>query len=331
MMDLSNLQKKILELMSDGKFHSGNEIAKKLRTNRSNVWGQIKGLSSIGLDVSAVRGQGYRFQSSLELLDQETIKSGLSNNGRENLSDLEIYQEIGSTNSYLMENAANLDNGAVCLAEFQSAGRGRSGRAWISPFAANINFSVLWHYQKGASSIGGLSLAMGVAILRALRVYCITGLGLKWPNDVLYHDQKLAGILIEVSGDSHGPCNVVTGVGLNWHMPDHICHSIDQKWTDMKKVLGSGYPKRNHLVSRLLNEILPILASYDKTSLTPYLEEWRGSDCMINKNASLYWGDRRIYGRVQGIDNDGMIILQTENGKIQRYASGEVSFKYEIP
>lgn len=330
-MSLSNLQKKMLELMSDGKFHSGNEIAKKLGTNRSMVWGQMKGLSRMGVDVSAVRGHGYRIQSSFELLDQETIESGLSDWGRENLSKLEIYPEITSTNNHLMENAANFDSGTVCLAEFQSAGRGRSGRKWISPFAANIYFSVLWHYQKGASSIGGLSLAIGVAILRALRVYCTTGLGLKWPNDILYHDQKLAGILIEVSGDSHGPCDVVTGIGLNWQMPNHLCHSIDQKWTDLKKVLGAACPKRNHLVSRLLNEILPVLASYDKTGLTPYLEEWRGSDCMANRKASLYWGDHRIIGRIQGIDNQGMIIVETEDGKKKHCASGEISFKHEIP
>ncbi len=329
-MYLSKLQKKVLVLMSDGKFHSGNEIAEKLGTSRAVVWNQVKGLSRLGIDMNAVTGRGYRIQRAVELLDSEKIRGGLSSHALQYLSDLEIHDEIDSTNSYLMDQVGGFSNATVCLAESQSAGKGRTGRKWISPFAANIYMSVLWHFQCGVAAIAGLSLAMGVAVIRALQPYSITGLGLKWPNDVLRRDQKLAGILVEVSGDTHGPCKAVIGFGLNWRMPAHVGSSIDQKWTDMESIMGSARPQRNVLVPQLLNSVLPIIANYDKNGLAPYLDEWRKSDCMTNKEVCLYLGGHQINGRVEGIDNEGMIVMQTDSQGLRRFASGEVSFRHVV-
>ena len=316
--------------MGDGKFHSGNEIAEKFGTSRAVIWNQVKGLRRLGIDLNAVTGRGYRMQHSVELLDSEKIKGGLSLEAQKYLYELEIHDEIDSTNSYLMDHLSGFSSGAVCLAEFQSAGKGRTGRKWVSPFAANIYLSVLWYFQNGVAAIAGLSLAMGVAVMRALQPYCIEGLGLKWPNDILHSDQKLAGILVEVSGDTHGPCKAVIGIGLNWHMPVREGLSIDQKWTDMESIMGSARPPRNLLVSQLLNSIFPIIAKYDKNGLAPYLDEWRKSDCMIDKEVCLNLGEHQIYGCVEGIDDEGMIVVQTETQGRQRFASGEISFRHEI-
>ena len=109
----------------------------------------------------------------------------------------------------------------VCFAEHQSAGKGRRGRQWVSPFGSNIYMSILWRFQQdGIACTAGLSLAVGVAVIRALKTYGFNEVGLKWPNDIYCQGKKLGGILIEVSGEADGPCAVIIGLGLNLFLPE---------------------------------------------------------------------------------------------------------------
>jgi BirA family biotin operon repressor/biotin-[acetyl-CoA-carboxylase] ligase len=241
------------------------------------------------------------------------------------MSELEIFSEIGSTNSYLIARAqTDAKSGAVCFSETQTAGKGRRGRQWISPQGQNIYGSFLWRFSSG-EHLNGLSLAIGVGVIRALTKYGISGVELKWPNDIYSNGKKLGGILIEVTTHSNGNASAIIGLGLNLNLPKEI-DGITQAYTNLSEIAPYVNLQRNQLVAQLLNELLPIVATFEKQGLAAYLDEWREYDCLCGKQAMLFAGTRKISGIVQGVDENGLLKLQRENGEIQTFASGEVSF-----
>lgn len=326
-MTISDHQKKILSLLADGEFHSGSSLAETLGVSRSAVWKQLHGLSELGLEPIAVSGKGYRLERPIEFLCRERIESSLDPNILSAVSSIEIHERLDSTNTHLLELAKRQAlSGTVCLAEFQVAGKGRRGRYWVSPFGSNIYLSVLWRFQNGPAAISGLSLAVGISVIRALAQFDISGIGLKWPNDIYWHGHKLGGILIEVTGEAHGPCAAVIGIGLNVFLPDRQAASIDQAWTDLYRIMEGASISRNRLTGTLLNELVPILADYEVNGLQAYLDEWRSYDCMHGLPVRLYQGDVAIAGHAGGIDDNGLFRLITHDQKMCSFASGEVSF-----
>ena len=313
--------------MADGGFHSGAELAKRLQISRSSVWKQLYALSELGLESSAVTGKGYRLNRPIELLDNFKINKALSIDAKLFISRVEIYDQIESTNNYLVKLAQeNPASGIVCLAEYQSSGRGRRGRTWVSPFGSNIYLSVLWRFEKGPAAISGLSLAAGIAVVRALKQLSIKGIGLKWPNDIYWQEKKLGGILIDVSGETDGPCVAVIGIGLNIFIPEQQALGIDQGWTDLTQIMGQTGFSRNELAASLLNELLPVIAHFENEKIQSYLDQWREYDCMSGKSVTLFMGEKKFTGVVMGIDDNGMLLLQRPDGVTQVFASGEVSF-----
>lgn len=259
------------------------------------------------------------------LLNAARINAHLTSVTRALISQFEILPQIDSTNSYLMNRAqTNAPTGCVCIAEQQSEGKGRRGRQWISPQGQNIYCSLLWRFHN-AEKLNGLSLAIGVGVMRVLNHYGIANVGLKWPNDIYSDGKKLGGILVEVSTHSNGSASAIIGLGLNLHLPPNI-ESITQAYTDLSHVAPQVQLERNHVVAQLLNELLPIVATFEKQGMSAYLEEWRSYDCLLNKSATLFVGSQQLSGIVQGIDENGLLKLQRENGDIQAFASGEVSF-----
>jgi len=316
-----------LSLLADSRFHSGTSLARTLGLSRSAVWGMIHDLQARGLEVSAVPGKGYRLALPLELLDAGTILSSLGETAKQRIPGLEIHDELDSTNTYLMAQAATgAPSGTVCLAESQTAGRGRIGRAWHSPFGGAIYLSLLWRFEDHGS-VAGLSLAVGVAIHRALRRSGIEGVGLKWPNDLLWQGRKLGGILLEVSGEAHGRCAVVVGVGLNVQIPPSAANAIDQAWTDLSYMTGGSPPSRNQLSAHLLEELLALLADYPERGLSAYLGEWRQWHCMAGRKAILQIGDKAIAGVVAGVSDAGLLLLDCEEGGRREFASGDVRLR----
>jgi len=315
----------LLRLLADGKFHSGQKIGSIMGISRAAVWKHIQCLETLGLEVHAVSGRGYRLARPLELLDDETIRVQLSAQSKALLSRLEIHHELSSTNSYLMQlAAAGSPGGFACLTEQQSAGRGRRGRQWFSPFGSNIYLSLLWRFQDGASRLGGLSLAIAVAVMRGLSAVGFTEGGLKWPNDILVDDKKLAGILVEVAGESNGPCYAVIGIGVNVDMPGPDNGFIDQSWTDLRRSgVSAG---RNEIAGHVLNEILQAIPEYQEYGLDAFRDEWQRWDLVTGKTVRIIHGDTVNYGVARGIDERGLLLLQDENG-VHHYASGEVSIR----
>ena len=265
---------------------------------------------------------------SNQILEESRIKSRLTRSVASKISSLEIHDEIESTNSYLMTAASTgLPSGAVCIADSQTAGRGRLGRKWVSPAGNNIYLSLMWRFDQGPMAISGLSLAMGVAVIRALKKLGLVRIGLKWPNDILWQNRKLGGILVEVGGNAGGPCAAVLGLGLNTYLSNKEGSSINQAWIDLARIMDSGQPSRNELIALLLNELVPITISFEKSGLAPYLDEWRESDSFFGRRVVLSLGATKIYGIARGINAQGMINLEADDGKIKSFASGEVTLR----
>lgn len=318
--------KKLLILLADGEFHSGTRLAEILGISRAAVCKHINQLAEqLDLNIAAISGKGYRLDKALSLLDPKKIAAVLT----AQLGSLEIHDQIASTNQHLMTTVrgANVTYPVVCLAEQQTAGKGRRGREWVSPFGHNVYLSIAWQFtQGGYTAIAGLSLAIGVAVIRALHEMGIDDVGLKWPNDILHQDKKLGGILIEVSGETDGVCNAVIGVGLNVFLSKSKAQNITQAWTDITTI-SHNTPDRNRLVAVLLNQICAILADFESQGLQTYLNEWRTYDCLQGLPASVLIAQHSIEGIVQGIDDNGLLLLKRHDGVIQTFASGEVSLR----
>ncbi len=308
---------RIIKLLSFGEFVSGELLGAELGISRAAIGKQIKGIMSWGLDIYSVQGKGYRLSKPIQLLDKNTIEHLTS-------KKVELIPVIESTNQYLLDNTEAIESGSVCIAEYQSNGRGRRGRQWVSPFGSNIYLSMYWRLEAGMAASVGLSLVVGVAIVEALESIGIHGIKLKWPNDLYYQDKKLAGILVEMNGQAGGAANLVIGMGMNIDMPEAI-EGIDQPWTSLSQVIDEQ-PNRNLLVATLINTWNTTLENYEYEGMNGITERWNRLDNFIGRPARLIMGNREIQGTVRGINDQGAILLETENG-VESYIGGEISLR----
>lgn len=321
------LDKALLGHLADGRFHSGTELSARLGVSRAAVWKHIRALERLGLTLSAIPGRGYRLHPPVDLLSAAAIREGLTAEAALLLGGLDIHDVLDSTNSHLLRAASSgAVTGTVCLAEYQRAGRGRIGREWCSPFGANIYLSLLWRFED-PTLVSGLSLAAGVAVVRALTHEGVSGIALKWPNDLLWGTAKLGGILLEVAGEAHGQCAVVMGLGLNRHLPESAATAIDQDWTDLNRASHGQAPPRNALVAAVLNELLPLLRDYPDRGLTAYLPEWRAAHAFTGQAATVHAGEARIEGEIVDVTNEGLLLFRDREGQLRRFASGDVRLR----
>lgn len=315
----------LLRILADGRFHSGETVGARLGISRTAVWKQIQALQQLGIDCYSVSGKGYRLAQPVELLEREAILAAMDESGRNLIATFELHPEIHSTNRYLMEKLGQgLSSGHVCMAERQLAGRGRRGRSWVSPFARNIYLSFYWCFEMSPRLLSGLGLAFGVGIIRALRQLGIADATLKWPNDVLWRGRKLAGILLEMNGETAGPYHVVAGIGMNVNMSGYEA-DIDQPWADLRGIALEP-PPRNRVAGVLLSELLQVAHEFQQAGLTPFLDEWSVADACADKEVLIHLAGERIAGRAAGVDASGAILVETEGG-LRCFHSGEVSLR----
>jgi BirA family biotin operon repressor/biotin-[acetyl-CoA-carboxylase] ligase len=311
--------------LADAGTVSGAALAERLGVSRTAVWKQVERLRALGVAIHAERAAGYRLGAPLELLERERIVRAMPRAARRLLAALEVVDEIDSTNVELERRAAQgAASGSVLLAERQSAGRGRRGRAWHSPFAANLYLSVLWRFEQGPAALAGLSLAIGVALIRALADLGIEDAALKWPNDVLLERRKLAGVLVEVAGEWSGPCRAIVGVGLNVRMP--ATRAIEQPWIDLAARLGAG-ASRNAAAAAVSARVLAALDDYARVGAGPALTAWRDHDALAGRAVVVHDGSARVSGTALGIDAAGCLCVRDAGGTTRRFASGEVSVR----
>ena len=314
-----------LRALADGAFHSGEDIARTLGVTRSAVWYGIRDLSGAGFAIEKVRGRGYRLEHAISLLDAASVQSALAADAQR--IELEIREVVDSTNAQLMQRVgAGVRSGLVLVAEEQNAGRGRRGRAWHSGIGSALTFSLLWRFAQGARELAGLSLAVGLGLVRALRAAGAAGVQLKWPNDLVTPDGKLAGILIEVQGDVLGPSAAVIGIGLNVRPDPRMRAAIDQPVADLETIAGAPVD-RNLLLAGLLREIVAVLDAFAAQGFAPLREEWQRFHVHQNRKVRLMLPDgNEVTGVACGVAEDGALLLDAGNG-IVRHHSGEVSLR----
>ncbi len=316
----------LVELLADGNFHSGESLGAALGLTRSAVWKHIQGFAALGLRVDAIRGKGYRIAGGLDLLNREGIQAALSVGAMADIKTLDVFDAVDSTNEVALSRVRAGDIGRyVCLAEYQTAGRGRRNRRWVSPYAANIYLSMVREFSGGVAAIDGLSLVVGVAVCEALESLGIDGVGLKWPNDLVVGPAKLGGILIEISGDLAGSCLAVIGIGINVSMPGQAMDLAENIWTDLSCIGKSGI-RRNAVAAALLNSLCPALAEFQRDGLPAFVGRWRRLDVVMGRNISLLIGDAVIVGVAEGIDASGSLLVSTMDD-VRAYRSGEVSVR----
>ncbi|MGF1774663.1 bifunctional biotin--[acetyl-CoA-carboxylase] ligase/biotin operon repressor BirA [Vibrio wakamikoensis] len=307
----------ILARLATGGFHSGEALGEELGISRAAVSKHIKGIQAWGVDIFRVQGKGYQLAQPMELLSEKRLAQSVS-------TPFELIPIIDSTNQYLLDKQESLDSGSVCISEYQAKGRGRRGRQWVSPFGSNLYLSMYWRLEAGMAAAMGLSLVVGVAIVEALQELGIEGVKLKWPNDLYYRDKKLAGILVEMSGQAGGAANLVIGMGMNLNMSEQVT-GIDQPWTSLSEVVDTPF-SRNDLVVAFIKAWQAALEDYELRGLHGFVERWNQHDNFLGREVKLIMGQREIKGIVQGIDATGAVLLETERG-IESYVGGEISLR----
>lgn len=313
----------VLQLLQDGEFHSGEALGHALGVSRSAVWKRLQGLESdLGLQIFRVRGRGYRLASPLSLLDSVEISDACADYGW----TAEVFPSIDSTNAQaLRQLAAGRSEPLLVLAERQEAGRGRRGRAWVSPFAENLYYSLGLRIESGSSSLDGLSLTVGVAVLRALRESGCAVAGLKWPNDVLVAGRKIAGVLLELSGDPAGICQVVVGIGINVNMLPGASVVIDQPWTSLREQSGA-LVDRTALVLCLNRWLVHYLALHAAQGFAGVRAEWEVEHLWQGLAVTLSAGPQQVEGIVLGVDKQGALRLEVA-GEERQFSGGELSLR----
>lgn len=314
----------LLKRLSQGGFHSGEALGAEFGISRAAISKHIQAIQEWGVDIYSLKGKGYQLAQPLQLLDEAVLKAAVD-------APLELIPIIGSTNQHLMDKVDRLDSGAVCIAEYQSQGRGRRGREWVSPFGANLYMSMFWRLETGMAAAMGLSLVVGVAIVEALESLGLEGIKLKWPNDLYHNDRKLAGILVELSGQAGGAANVVIGMGMNLSM-DMKVKGITQPWTSLNQVaqevaaMQDKTLDRNQLAITLINTLRRTLEDYELHGMAGFVERWNRIDNYLNRPIKLLMGKREITGIERGINEQGGVLIETENG-LEAYIGGEISLR----
>lgn len=319
----------LVRLLSDGNYHSGEQLGEHLGVSRTAIWKQLKKLEALGIPVEAVRGRGYRVVEPIELLDGPRIISALTKEPRRHLTRLFVEESVTSTNSFLRARfVQGVGHAEVCLAEMQSAGRGRRGRQWTSAWGQGLALSIGWRFQGGSAALKGLSLAIGITIAQVLERYGLY-VALKWPNDVLMlftngEKRKLAGILVELNGDASGVCEVVAGIGLNIALPPSLRDRVDQPVAAVAEQLPEA--SRNDLAANLIEALLSLMTGFEKNGFASWQKPWNQRDAYAGCAIEVTQGTQRYIATNEGVDAEGNLCVRHDD-ELLRLSGGEISLR----
>tara|TARA_R110002049_G_scaffold45948_1_gene133661 strand:- start:40043 stop:41023 length:981 start_codon:yes stop_codon:yes gene_type:complete len=320
----------VLILLDNNRYCSGQTLAERLNVTRATIHNCIVKIESLGVPVEKVRGLGYRLMRPLDVINPAQIEARLSSQVADQLFSLRCLQEIDSTNRYAAElELPPTGRFSLVLAEMQTAGKGRRGRHWVSPYAANVYLSVVWPLQRPLHEAGMLSPLLAISMLTALNEMGVTGLKLKWPNDIYGHNKKLAGLLIECSGEINGACKMVIGMGVNVFMSQCENVTIDQQWTDVCSNTQDWKYSRNEVAAALVNNAVATLTQFENSAVDGLVDTWSRWDLMKDKPVELHSFQSVQSGIARGIDNDGSLLLETSHG-VEKITAGDVSLRASV-
>jgi len=322
---VSALAFQALRRLSDGRFHSGVDVARALGRSRSALSEALKRAPELGVTLLRVRGRGYRLAEPIEFLDAAAVARALG--ALAGRVRVEVADEVDSTSTRLMARAAAGERSGACLAaEWQSAGRGRRGRSWVASLGASLTFSLLWRFERGAGHLAGLSLAAAVAVARALAACGVAGVRVKWPNDLLVDFRKIAGILVETSGEMQGPSVAVIGIGVNYRLGEADLERIDQPVTDVVSAAAVA-PSRNVLLGRLLAELVASLDAFERYGFESARADWRELHACQGRRVLVLPAQGGAFdAEVLDVAEDGTLLVATASGT-QRLSSAEISLR----
>lgn len=324
----------LLRELADGQFHSGEDLAATVGLTRARVSQVLKDAEAAGLALERMKGRGYRLLEAPDFLDAKKARDELEALSAEQPAALpmtiEVVDQIESTSSELMRRTQRRDVHRTALAaEWQTAGRGRRGRTWTAIAGGSLTFSLGWKFEQGAGFLAGLSLAVGVAVVRTLESEGFRDIALKWPNDLIHRHLKVGGILIELNGDALGPTTTVIGVGLNVRLPPAARKDIAVPVTDLTSIAGrkGAAIDRNRLFARLLSELAAVLEVYAKEGFAPFVAEWQHRHAYQGKAVRLLLPDgATVTGKVAGVDASGALVL-ADGPRRARFLSGEITMR----
>ncbi len=319
---------KLLRTLSDGQLHSKKQLAEQTNLLPVAVPQALQALSEqFDLNIQKI-GTDYHLDLPLDLLDQSQILACLTHTQRAVLQHCTLSLSTASTNTLAIQDPPLIEQAAVWLTEYQTAGRGRRGRHWVGSFARQLLFTLAYTFNLPIRQLSGLSIAVGAVLAKRLSQYAVPGLSLKWPNDIQCAGQKLAGILIEIPGDANGPASAIIGVGLNLQPDAAIEQQILQPYTSLH-ALGIQ-PDRNQLAGEIIHDLIDLCQAYPTTGLTPYLELWKQYDRWQGLPVTLTGPQHQLQGHYIGLDDAGHLLLQ-RGDNIQRCHAGELSLRRDIP
>jgi BirA family biotin operon repressor/biotin-[acetyl-CoA-carboxylase] ligase len=312
----------VLRCLNHDGFVSGEAVAARLGCSRATVHNAVQEAGRLGVVIHAVPGRGYRLAGAVDWLRPEALAVGLEPLGL----SVHYADQMTSTNSFLLDLARNGGpHRAVAITEWQTAGRGRRGRSWLAPLGNGLTFSLLWRSARPAVELSGLSLAVGVILVKALRALGLVRAAVKWPNDIVVERAKLAGVLIELTGDMLGPSVAVIGVGINIRGGSELGRALDQPVTDLSTHLGSV--DRNTLFLDLVSRLDDGLKTFEQKGFAAFQADWNASHAYADAAVNLLTGQGSlITGRARGVDASGALLLETTSG-LRLFHSGEVSLR----
>lgn len=326
---MSKLTFPILQRLADGQFHSGEALAQHFNVSRATIFNALAHAQSLGIALFSVRGRGYKLPHPVVLLDHAQVLQSIGE--QREWFNVVILDEVASTNTYLMQQATKGATHVTCVAaHMQTQGKGRRGRTWVSQLGASLTFSLLWRFQCGASALSGLSLAVGVALIRTFHQLGVPGVQLKWPNDVLVFDgqqgKKLAGILIELQGDMDGPSAAVIGVGINLNLPKEVLNSIDQPAIDIASLCNTPI-NPSEVLGLALKHMSDCLQQFEQDGFSGLREEWLRYHAYHHQAVRMLMPNGvETQGTVKGVAEDGILLVETAFG-LQRFSAGEISLR----
>lgn len=314
----------VLRLLTSERFRSGAELGAALGLSRSMISRAVGELEARGLEVLKVRGKGYRLALPFDALDAAAIARRFARRHAD--LRLEVVDKCDSTNAQLIARATRgAPSGSALACELQRAGRGRRGASWYSDLGTGLTFSLLWRFDRGAAALGGLSLATGVACIRAFRALGVDEVALKWPNDLVRRDGKLGGILIELTGEALGPTAAVIGIGVNVRVRAHARRAIGQPVADLAAERAA--PPRNLLLGELLAALAAALPVFARQGFGAFRDEWLRHHAYHRRRVRVLVPPRRtIEGIATGVADDGALVVATRGG-VERFHSAEVSLR----
>ena len=313
---------RVVQALADGRSIGHDALARECGIDGKTLGEALDRLAALGVAPIAERG-AISLPKPVDLLDADRIRRDVPRLGRE---AVHVRFAAGSTNTVLAERLrAGVRAPELCAAEIQTAGRGRGGRRWISGLGQSLVLSVSWRFDAHLDGLSGLSLAAGVALVEALAAGGYDGVMLKWPNDLVVDDRKLAGILVEASRPGSGAAACVIGVGFNLDLAPADSGRIDQPWTDFAREFGR-VPARSTLASRAANALLDACEQYRVHGFGPVVARWRERDALHGRPVRVMSGGAPVDGTARGIDGDGALLVEHSAGVI-RCESGEVSVR----